>query len=330
MPWHGCREAVREVVLITLITVIPVVGWYSLVFMMVVIPKETEHCRWLVAEDRLDWLTKRHPFIGASESAAVVNVSQFSSRYGVWYRKTGPVEDREPTLEQQVGHALEPLIAAEFIRESGVPCENPGDYCIAVSKRWPWLSCTPDWLTADCIPVELKTAKFDAAKEWKRRIPIAYQVQLTVQMLVLGVRESYIAVLLSGSDFKWHRFLLHDRFAMRLIANTRDFHERCLKGGERPATDESNATKVALASLYPNATNGAVELPKDLDSLGARYDRLSRAEAAIKKRKQGIQNRVKDCLGESSLGRLGDGSGFRWAGDKSRRFTRVKKVASDE
>ena len=286
--------------------------------------------RWIRATTRREWLEQRHQYIGASEAAAIVGVSKFSSPSGVWYRKTGPVEDNEQTIQQEVGHELEPLIARLFTRETGVEVSDPGDYAIAVSNRYPWLSCTLDRFAEPVIPVELKTASFDAAKEWKERVPLAYQIQVMIQMIVTGSRQGYIAVLLNGSAFKWHPVAYHERLAERLIVRTKDFYERCMVGGERPAPDGHDATRQVLSSLYPKADGDPLDLPGELADLGAEYDELAAQMKAAKERQQQIQNSVKDALGPAPLGRLSDGSGFRWSGDKSRRFTRVKKVKVDE
>lgn len=281
--------------------------------------------RFLRNDNEMDWLRARHPFVCSSEAAAVLGLSTWSSPMGLAYRKQGPVEPNAPTIEQRVGHALEPLIAECFIDATGKALADPGDYAIAVNDKFPWLAATIDRLTCDAgESVELKTAKFHNAKEWATRVPIAYQVQCHVQMIVTETRMSYAAVLLNCADFKWFRVPYHERFAERLIERTRKFHERCIVGNERPDPDDSADAAAILAKLYPKSDGDGKALPGDFDSLGDEYDKLTAEASRIEKAKRAIQNRVKDALGPAPIGRLSDGSGFRWTGDKTRRFTRVK------
>jgi putative phage-type endonuclease len=280
--------------------------------------------RFIHCADELEWLKARHAYVCGSEAAAVVGLSNWSSPMGLAYRKQSPVEPNAPTLEQRVGHALEPLIAACFSEATGKALMDPGDYTLAVNDDFAWLATTLDRLTEDGETVELKTAKFAAAKEWAKRVPIAYQVQCHVHMIVTGTKMSYAAVLLNCSEFKWFRVPYHERFAERLIERTRRFHERCIVGGERPDPDDSADAAAILAKLYPKSDGDGKELPSDFDSLGDEYDKLTAEASRIEKARRAIQNRVKDALGPAPLGRLSDGSGFRWSGDKARRFTRVK------
>lgn len=278
-----------------------------------------------------EWLAARQLYVCSSEAAAVVGLSRWCSPMGLAYRKQSPVERREPSVEQDVGHALEPLIASYFTRATGKELIDLGDYALAINPKYPWLAATLERLTViEGEPVELKTAKFKAAKEWRQRVPIAYQIQCHVHMIVTEKPVSYAAVLLDGSDFKWLRVPYHKAFGARLIERTRKFHEACIVGNERPDPDDSADAAQILARLYPEANGDGLTLPEELDPLGDEYDRLTAEESRIKKEKAGIQNRVKGILGAAPLGRLSDGSGFSWKGEKSRTFRRIKGANCDE
>ena len=94
--------------------------------------------------------------------------------------------------------------------------------------------------------------------------------------------------------------------------------------GEYPPVDYSDATATALANRYREPEPTSIELPSEFDELGAEYETLSASITAAEKQKKLIQNRVKEQLGNASVGVLGDGAGFSWKGNP-RRFGRIKK-----
>lgn len=280
---------------------------------------------------RLEWLRARHPFIGASESAIVLGRSPWSSPFALHLRKKAEPEDAEGDAIQQCGHALEPLIAKLFREASGVEVHDPGEYTIYRNEALPWLSCTPDRLTIDGDPVELKLAMYESAAQWKHTVPLAYQIQVQHQLAVLDRPKAYIAVLCNLTSLRWHEVPRHQAFIDRLAKRTREFWERSIVGDERPVIDDSEATGEALGREFPRTEGTLVELDDTLAHLGARWDHLQRIENRAGTLRRGIANRLKDAMGSARLGRLADGTGFQWSGDEgSRRFTRHKKEIRDE
>lgn len=285
----------------------------------------------IACKTRREWLAERHKLLGASDVAGVLGRSDYTSPYGVWYHKTSePDLDDDQDIRLRVGHALEPLTASLFTEATGIATHDPGDFTLYRSKRWPWLGCTLDRHTIDGTPVELKTAMYDAAKAWKTAIPLAYQIQLQVQMAVTGAATSYIAVLCNCDTLRWHECKRHEPMIRAIVKRTGDFWRDHVEANVAPRTDGTTATSDALASRYPSG-DGFAELPADFDKLGPLYDRLNARAKRAEKAKKTIANRVKEKLGPASVGALGDGSGFRWSGaDGRRRFTRVEKVKRDE
>lgn len=279
-------------------------------------------------KDRDEWRRKRQEGIGSSDAAAIWGVSRWQSAYACAWSKLGDLEPDEPTIMQEVGHALEPYIAELFTRATGIETIDPGDHTVYQHGELPYMLCTPDRLTTAGEIVELKTASFASAGEWKERIPAAYQVQLAHQMFVLGVETAYIAVLINSSDFRHHTLRRNPRFERQHVAKCTDFWRGYIEKGEYPAPDYSDSCGAAIKARYPEPDDRTIDLPKSLDSLGDAYDAACAEESAAKNRKSEIQNYIKDALGEAAIGRLSDGTGFSWKGSP-RRFSRIKKEITD-
>lgn len=278
-------------------------------------------------DSRERWRRARQLFIGASDAAAIWGCSGYSSPYSCWYSKVAPLEPDEPDIIQRVGHALEPLVAEMFHEATGVEIYDPGDFTIFRKQDAPHMGCTPDRLTKDgSAVVELKTASFMAADEWKTHIPLSYQTQLQHSMIVLGVERAFIAVLISGTTFRHHEMRLSANFARRHIAKCKAFWEQHVETKEAPPVDWSAATSRALARQFMASQKKVYDLPTEFEGLGARYDRLAKVAAAVDRHQNEIKNRVKAAMGENELGRLPSGDGFAWSGKNgSRRFTRKAK-----
>lgn len=278
--------------------------------------------------DRQSWLLARRSTLGSSDSAAVLGLSRWQSPYSVWWAKCGddkPDSDIDDIIRW--GHLLEPVIAAEFERKTGIALTDPGDFTIYTSVEYPWLSCTPDRVggVLDCV-VELKTAHFRAGQEWGREVPIAYMMQVQHQMLVLGCDLAFIAVLIDGYQFAYHEVKRHDKAIAAIIKRTGEFWRSFVETATAPPPDYSKATSDALAARYMNAKPGVVELPDDMAEVHCEWDRLTKAISTAQKRKDEMANRIKAIMGESTVARCFDGSGFGWSAGEPRRFTRKVKV----
>ena len=286
-------------------------------------------CRVVDCRDRNDWLRARRKHLCATDGAAIWGASAWSSPYSVWWSKCGPFEPSESDIIQRVGHALEPLVATLFTEATNIEVVDPGDFALHVSTEAECLACTPDRLTADgSAVVELKTASFGAAEEWKTRIPLAYQVQINHSMIVLGVDRAFIAVLINSTTFKHHEMRLSPSFKRRHVAKCVAFWEKFVATETAPPTDYSEATSRALAQQWMACRQKSiVDLPTDLDGLGARFDRLQKLSGVIDRKQSEIKNRIKAAMGDNELGRLADSSGFSWAGKNgARRFTRKQEI----
>lgn len=269
------------------------------------------------------WLKARFAGIGSSDAAAIVGYSKWQSPVAVWDAKVNHRSNSDSEIVQRVGHALEPLTAQLFTEETGTVVADPGDFTIYTSREWPWMFATVDRLTQVGEPVELKTAWFDAAKEWKERVPLAYQIQCQHQMAVTGAEQCYIAVLLGGTGFKWHVVSRHPQWISTLVKKTKAFWEDYVLAGVMPSMDASESTRKVLEALYPDHHETIVELPEEWETKALRWDRLRCLEAKLKRSRGKISNEVRALIRDSTYAREPGGSGWKWSGG---RLTRKAEI----
>lgn len=196
------------------------------------------------SSDRTAWLAERRRTIGASESAIVLGFApeSWGSALELWAVKTGQMEPRDLQDNEAVfwGNKLEPSIIDGFherTRRVSVPFG-----LLLRSKRWPWLSATPDALTTDdpraaarmgelrraidflrawkgaepaafatqlreiaagWWPLQVKNIGFQSAHHWADGVPIYYSIQCTQEALVWGADKCTGAALIAGQRLAW-------------------------------------------------------------------------------------------------------------------------------
>lgn len=144
-----------------------------------------------------EWLTARKQIIGASEVACILGLSKWSTPLGIYLDKLNPSVSDEMTEWQEWGHRLEDAIARWVgEKQDMIVLPSPG---LLQSVEYPWLGATPDRVTDAGEPVELKTSDRFMADDWVDGVPDNYRIQVLVQMIVLGARRGYLAVLHGGN-----------------------------------------------------------------------------------------------------------------------------------
>ena len=286
-----------------------------------------------------DWLRDRLNGICGTEGAAVVGRSPYCSPYGLYIRKLeGRVENdgEEQSDMAEWGRRHEPAIAQKFFEVTQVQTQDLGEYAIARSKERPHVSVTLDRLCIGPMGIhdavlEIKTAYYDAAKVWKERVPLYYQIQGQMQLYVTGLDVCHFACLLNGYQFRHLKMDRNERFITRLLERIDDFWFNHVKAGVAPEVDFSKATTRALSDQFPSANGSAVDLPDELESAGDDYDKACAEVTAAQNRKDALANRIRLAMGEHAVGLLPKGGGFTWkANGRGRTLRRNKNLKREK
>lgn len=149
------------------------------------------------------WLRARKVGIGASEAAAILGLSGYGTPLSVYLSKITDSNTDDQTESQRWGHRNERAIAEAVQEEypnlgTVVPAEG-----LLQSVEHPFLLGTLDReiITPEGIrvPLELKNMDKFYSNEWAERVPLIYQVQVQVQILIKGAPFGYIAALFGGN-----------------------------------------------------------------------------------------------------------------------------------
>ncbi len=136
-----------------------------------------------------EWHEARRNRIGASDAAAIMGVSPWTTPYQLWRRKLGLIPEQEENGAMRRGKELE--VKAREICCELLDCELFP--LTIVPEDDPWMICSYDGINLDKrIAVEIKCpGKVDHGKAESGEIPEKYRPQLKHQLYVCGFDEIY-------------------------------------------------------------------------------------------------------------------------------------------
>lgn len=259
--------------------------------------------------DRSKWLALRRDGIGASDAAAVLGVSPWSSAMDVYAEKLGlygpPVDLPEDDM-MRWGQILEPLVLGEFRQATGRWIKREGR--LLRSRARAWQQTTLDARQrrhGDRSPglLEIKTTKFG----WDE-IPDDIYAQLQHQFAVSGFGWGSLAIFNRVScAMTWQDLDRDDRYIDELNRVERDFWLR-LNSGEPPDPDASEHTARALRAIFPKHIEGKVmDLDGSFIDLTDELEQAKREVAAATEQRRSLENQLKAAIGDAEAGVLPNG-----------------------
>lgn len=215
------------------------------------------------------WEAARAGRLGASEIAAVLGFSPWLSPFALWHMKAGTLPAQHDNEEMSWGRDLEALIARRFDRNhapQGWWLTRCGLYA---NRHRPYQVAQPDRVlhmgNRRLAALEIKTDR--TADEWGRpgsdEIPLYYRAQVMWQMDTMGWEECWVAVLISGSEYREYRvtYSFTDAALMRLEA---ELFLDSLRTGDPPPLDGHEATYRAVRALHPEIDEVDVEVDEHI------------------------------------------------------------------
>lgn len=224
---------------------------------------------------------ERREGIGGSDAAAVLGVSPWLSRLGLWELKRGLREGDPPTERMQWGTRLEPAIIMAYEERTGYRVARYNDRP-QVHPNYPFMRGTPDGITPDRL-IEVK-AIGRLSDEWGEEgtadIPAHYYAQVQHYMALEDEELCDVVVLVGGQELKVWTVPADEPFQLALVEQERDFWES-VKTGVPPEPDGSEDARRALQTLYPRAERDEIEATPEITAAAQLYivERSIRTEA---------------------------------------------------
>lgn len=242
------------------------------------------------------WLEARENGIGASQAAAAIGVSEWQSPIGLWAEKLKLVPPAPENVSMRIGTELEPLIARMYTEATGVKVRRANN--LRQHAEHPFMLASID-RRAGRKPVELKfSARATGYGEpGTDEVPDDVLVQVLHQLAVLDEPEGDVALLKPGTDGVLIYPITRTAEAeAAIVKREAAFWDHVLARTE-PPVDGSEATRRALAAMYPR---GADELVIDADEETARAIRTLRKvraeQKAIETQRDELEARIQAAM----------------------------------
>jgi putative phage-type endonuclease len=223
-------------------------------------------------------LEERRQFLGASEAAASVGLSEFFTPYQLYLDKIGMGTPLVETLPIKVGVALEPLNVELFEAESGLTVTDR--QLAVVDKRHAWRRATLDGRASDGWLVEAKSS--GVWQNWGREedaVPAGVIYQCQHQMACcLDAPGVYVPVILAQRQHRIYKVVRDAKLIDLLTVGEEEFMERVKL---RTPPEPVNMDDIKIR--YPESSGFKVTATPDIEALAYRLAKTKDSRKQLEK-----------------------------------------------
>ena len=271
-------------------------------------------------------LKERRAWLGASDIAAILGVSEYANAADVYYNKVAEIEGRD-TKATTRGRWMERAVLDWFEAELGEQIERDVK---VVCPSHPLFVAQLDGRLSSGVPVEAKTGA--DGKLWGDEhtddIPSAYVVQAQTQMLCTGADICHVPALVGGfksMDLRRYVVRRNDDLIGEIVAIGEEFW-RCVEERTPPANVTPSIDTIKRIRRAPASS---VVLDDVAVVAVDQYEAAKAREKAAKEAAEAAQARLLALLGEAEAGALPDGRTITYLAQNSAPSVNHKLLAAN-
>ncbi|NQE89558.1 YqaJ viral recombinase family protein [Nocardia terpenica] len=258
-----------------------------------------------------EWHAARANGIGGSEISAVVGLSPWEGRFGLWHRKKDHLATVAETAPMKWGTLLEPVIAAEYIANHIDRGQRATTGATYRHHQRRWQLANPDlliWSGDELVDgVEIKAPGPDYSEKWGRdgsdNIPIYYRCQIAWYCDVLGLESMALRALIGGNDARSYR-IRPSRGDLEFLRSEGEQFWTQFQNDIPPNLDGHLATYQAVRELHPDIDRSViVDAPA---SLADRWWEVQAKREAADAEYMEVRTQIADLIGMGWKARCGD------------------------
>lgn len=240
-----------------------------------------------------EWLRYRRKGIGGSDAGSICGLNPYSSAIAVFQDKTQQMIEKEDNESMRQGRDLEEYVARRFMEETGKKVRRAN--AIFYKDSQPFMLANVDRLiVGENAGLECKTASAYSADKWKDgHIPESYEIQCHHYMAVTGADAWYIACVILGKEFIWHKIERDEEIIQMLINMESDFWNNHVLANKMPAPDGSKAAEELLSKYYKDSDPEKSILLNGFDDKLKRRAEITDLQDKLETEKKQIEQEIK-------------------------------------
>ena len=250
--------------------------------------------------EKKEWLRYRKGGIGGSDAGAVCGLNPYRTAMEVYYDKTSDEIEEIDNEAMRQGREFEEYVARRFMEATGKKVRRAN--ALYYDERYPFMYADVDRLVVgENAGLECKTASPYMADQWKGgKIPLSYQIQCYHYMSVFQADAWYIAVLIYGKEFQFHRIERDEAVISDLIHIEKNFWKDHVEKKILPEPDGSKVADNVIAERFKKSQGISLPL-MGFDEKLKRRQELVEIMARMETEKKKIEQELKLYLGEAEI-----------------------------
>jgi putative phage-type endonuclease len=264
-------------------------------------------------------IEERRKAIGASDVAAIIGCSPWKSAWDVWADKTGRLDSWSGNNATRIGQYLESGVLDYAESQLG-----PLDRNVRIAYVGKPIVSTLDAITADGVPVEVKTAGMTGPLhgEWgdagTDQIPEHYLCQVHTQILCTEAQTAYLFALLAGRGIVRYEIERSDSLCDALASQLCEWWDRHIIQGIEPSRDHASFEVVKRLRRVPSKV---VEMPDKCEWLMTTREHLKAEAKDLDERIAETDKLLLLELGDAEEGVFSDGRSVTYYEQHRKGFT---------
>ena len=250
---------------------------------------------------REEWLRLRKAGIGGSDAGSICGLNPFSSPIAVYQDKISEdIADFDNESMRQ-GRDLEDYVAKRFTEETGKKVRRAN--VIFKNADYPFMFANVDrMIVGEDAGLECKTASAYSADKWKDgHIPESYQIQCHHYMAVTGAKAWYIAVVILGREFIWHKIERDEELIQNLISIEKDFWNNHVIPRIMPEPDGSDSSEELIREYFGKALEEKAIPLIGFDEQLKRRTEIAQLMEKLDTEKKAIEQKLKLFMGDAEI-----------------------------
>ena len=250
--------------------------------------------------EKEEWLRYRKGGIGGSDAGAVCGLNPYRTAMEVYYDKTSDEIEEIDNEAMRQGREFEEYVARRFMEATGKKVRRAN--ALYYDERYPFMYADVDRLVVgENAGLECKTASPYMADQWKGgKIQLSYQIQCYHYMSVFQADAWYIAVLIYGKEFQFHRIERDEAVIQDLVHIEENFWKEHVEKKILPEPDGSKVADSVIAERFKKSQGISLPL-MGFDEKLKRRQELVEIMARMETEKKKIEQELKLYMGEAEI-----------------------------